>query len=361
MESPDQARKYAACRTCRRCFCAAKTVGMRSTLIVIVNYRTGHLVVDCLQSIASQLSALKGGRVVVADNASGDDSVQRIRSAAIAHGWNAWLEVLELPHNGGFAYGNNAGIRRVREIDAEFGVVVLLNPDTVVKPGAIEALVSFLAERPAAGIAGAAIENASGSVERSAHADPSPRGELHGGAQLHALGRLLPVTVYEPAAGEQRCDWVSGACMAIKRETLDVVGELDEGYFLYFEEVDYCVRARKLGWECWYVPQARVVHFEGASTGIKQPRRPRPSYWYRSRRRFFVKFYGIAGLIAADALWAIGRASLALRRAFGLGGRAGVATEPSSMTSGLLLGDLKALLSGDLWRIKAVRARSNAR
>jgi GT2 family glycosyltransferase len=332
-----------------------------AVFIVIVNYRTASLVVDCLASLEAQVPVLRGGRVIVVDNASGDGSVQEIHAAAIRHAWNAWLEVLELPRNGGFAYGNNAGIRRVREIDPAFRAVVMLNPDTVAQPGALECLVSFFTENPEAGIAGARIESGSGFVETSAHADPSPRGELHGGAQLDVLVRWLPLTALNPTAGPQRCDWVSGACMAVRREVFDAAGPLDEEFFLYFEEVDYCVRARQLGWQCWYVPQARVVHFEGASTGIRTAGRRRPAYWYASRRRFFVKRYGVAGLLAADLLWGLGRSSLVLRRLLGLGGRAGIRHEPSSVASDLLIGDLKALFNGDLWRIKPLQTAAVAR
>src|SRR5262249_6671991 len=156
-----------------------------------------------------------------------------------------------------------------------------------------------------------------GTAAYSAHNAPSPLGELEAGARLGPLSRALArFAVTPPPQWEAHaCDWVSGAALIVRREVLERIGPMDDGYFLYFEEVDYCTRARRAGWEVWFVPQSRIVHLEGASTGIHQVERRRPRYWFDSRRRYFVKHHGVAGLLAADALWALGRASLAARRA----------------------------------------------
>ena len=142
--------------------------------------------------------------------------------------------------------------------------------------------------------------------------------------------------------------------MAIRREVFDAIGPMDEGYFLYFEEVDFCLRARKAGWSCWFVPSARVMHLEGASTGILQGRRRRASYWYASRRRYFVKASGLGGLFAADVMWAVGRLSLVLRRLLGLGGKNGRQDDPTWLAFDLLVGDIKALVNGELLRIRRI-------
>ena len=326
---------------------------MSSVFTAIVNYRTGRLVVDCLASLASGREAWHGGRVIVVDNDSGDDSVEIIRAAIAQHGWADWVELLPMPRNGGFAYGNNAAVARIREIAPDFGAVVLLNPDTVVMPAAIERLAEYLHHQDGVGIAGALIEDESGRPVVSAHANPSPMSELTGAARLGLLSRWLGHDAVSgpPARAAHACDWVSGACIAIRREVFDTVGPMDEGFFLYYEEVDFCLRAHQAGWSCWFLPEARVRHFEGASTGIKMPRRRRPGYWYASRRRFFVKAYGTAGLVAADLLWAIGRLSLVVRRALGLGGREGRDDEPQRYARDLLGGDFAALMNGELRRI----------
>ena len=333
-----------------------------SVFVIIVNYRTPALAIDCIDSLVSQRGELHGGRVLVVDNHSGDDSVTRIAAEIEARGWADWVELLAMPRNGGFAYGNNAGLRRALALDAGLAAVVLLNPDAVAQPGALSQLLAYLDSNPGSGIAGAAIENAGGGAEGSAHRWPSPLGELAEAAQLGALSRVLrqyPVWPAVESAGNQ-CDWVSGACMAIRREVLDAVGPLDEGYFLYFEEVDFCLRARRAGWGSAFVPRAKVMHLEGAATGIRARRQRRPAYWYASRRRFFVKAYGVAGLVLADLLWALGRFSLVTRRRLGLGGRAGAAQEPTRYASDLLLGDLKAVVSGELRSIARIPRHAHA-
>jgi N-acetylglucosaminyl-diphospho-decaprenol L-rhamnosyltransferase len=322
-----------------------------SASIAIVNYRTAPLVVECLASVAAQRAALAGGRVVVVDNASGDGSVEHLREAIAARGWSDWAEVVASPTNGGFSAGNNAAIARIRERDPGFDTVFLLNPDTVLRPGALEAMQAFVAAH-APCIAGGSIEDASGRVEPSSHPFPSPLGELAASAQLRVLHRAIARRRPRPPVNAvARCDWVSGAWMALSRAVIDTVGPMDERFFLYFEEVDYCARARGAGFACWQVPSARIVHLEGASTGVKVARRRRPAYWFDSRRRYFVKHHGVGGLLAADALFAIGRGSLVMRRVLRLGGRVGMNEEPVGFARDLLVGDLRAIVSGSVWRL----------
>ena len=286
------------------------------------------------------------------DNASGDDSVAIVESAIRAGGWSAWAEVIALPRNGGFAYGNNRAIERARELDPAFAAIVCLNPDATVRPSALASLLGHLNEHPTAGIVGASIEDEHGVRQRSAHAFPSPLRELEGAAQLGILSHLFARSLSFEVNGDtaQTCDWVSGACFVVRREVFDSIGHFDEGYFLYFEEVDFCLRAKRAGWLCWTVPEAQIMHLEGASTGIRAKQRRRPEYWFASRRRYFTKAFGVGGLVAADVLWSLGRASLLLRRAVGLGGRAKMAPEPSRFAFDLLAGDAKAILRGTLLR-----------
>src|SRR5688572_15821310 len=128
-------------------------------LIVIVNYRTASLTIDCLRSLAPEMADLPAARVVVTDNASGDDSVARLESAIRDNLWNWWCELMPLPRNGGFAYGNNEGIRPALESKHPPQYVLLLNPDTVIRPGAIRALIEFMDARPNVGIAGSRLED----------------------------------------------------------------------------------------------------------------------------------------------------------------------------------------------------------
>jgi hypothetical protein len=215
-------------------------------------------------------------------------------------------------------------------------------------------LVKFMDAHPNAGIAGSQLKNANGSVDPAAHTFPSPLGELEDGARLGYLSRLLSQYVVTPPAqlSAHQCDWVSGACMIIRRQAIEQIGLMDEKFFLYFEEVDFCRMVNKAGWQCWHVPDSCVLHLEGASTGINTTRKRRAGYWYESRRRFFTKHYGVSGLIAADLFWAIGRISYLLRRGLRLANMNSMNNDPKWYMLDLLWGDLKSVLSGQAWKMR---------
>ena len=316
--------------------------------VIIVNYRTAEQVVGCVRSIAADDLSPQGMKVVVIDNASGDGSVERLNAEIEAAGWSDWARVVALDYNGGFACGNNRGIQEALSRAEPADHVLLLNPDTVVRPGAVATLARCIDDNEYAGIVGASIENAIGRIEATAHRMLSPLGELERAARCGPISRVLAnhVSCMEPAEEAHACGWVSGACMLIRRDVLEQVGLLDEGFFLYFEEVDFCVRARAAGWECRYVPQARIVHLEGQSTGIHAPRKRRPPYWFDSRRRYFLKHHGLLGLFTADLCWALGRTLFWVRRLCGLGGD--VSHDPKWLTWDILIGDMKALLGRSL-------------
>lgn len=324
-----------------------------SVCIVIVNYRTADLAIDCLRSLARQVSGLPGLEVLVIDNDSADGSEDRLRDATSREGWTSWVRIIQAGRNGGFAFGNNVGIREALGSGRDFDYILLLNPDTIVRDGAIGALVEFMALHPQVGIAGSLLEDASGLVESSAHTAPSPLGELESSARLGVLSRLLRRYRVSPPLRDvdHECDWVSGASLVARSKVLQLLGGLDEGFFLYFEEVDLCTRARQAGWKVWFVPASRIVHLEGAATGIQNVAKRRPCYWYDSRRRYFVKHFGVTGLIAADVLWAIGRLLLVLRRAIGRR-PLDSGLDPKRFAFDLLWGDLRSLLTGQVLQIR---------
>lgn len=319
---------------------------VENTCVVILNYRTPGLAAGCLRSLADERRRCAFDCVVV-DNASGDGSAEYLASLIGAEGW-AWASVLPLDRNGGFSAGNNAAIRKCLSAAPPPEFIHVLNPDTIVRPGAIAALVEHLQGHPLAGIAGSALEDEHGRPQCAAHRFPSPLGELESAARLGLLSRALRryASAVEPAGRPHPCDWVSGSSMMVRRQVFESVGLFDEGYFLYYDEVDLCRRARSAGWEVWYVPRSRIVHLHGRATGIARGRVRRPAYWYESRRRFFLKHCGVMGLIAADLLWGLGRLSLVARRALGLGGGRGE-DEPARFAADLLVGDARAILRGD--------------
>ncbi|HWE02309.1 MAG TPA: glycosyltransferase family 2 protein [Tepidisphaeraceae bacterium] len=287
-------------------------------LVVIVNYRTAKLTVDCLHSLAGETGAL-GAKVVVTDNLSGDDSIDVIKNAIAQNNWSPWASLMPLDRNGGFAFGNNAAIRPALESPDPPDYVLLLNPDTVVHPGALKALVDFMDDRAEVGIAGSRLEHPDGTPQRSAFRFHSVLSEWEAGLRLGLVSRLLRKQVVAPPVPQEPCptDWVAGASMIIRRLVFARIGLLDEGYFMYFEEVDFCLRAKRAGWPCWYVPASRVVHLVGQSSGvtdIKQAKKRRPTYWFESRKRFFTRNFGRLPMAAANVAWASAFATYRLRQ-----------------------------------------------
>jgi len=172
---------------------------------------------------------------------------------------------------------------------------------------------------------------------------------LEGGLRLGAVTRWLSRSVVAPPVRDEAhpTDWVAGASMVVRRAVFERVGLLDECYFLYFEEVDFCHRASAAGWQIWFVPGSRVVHHEGASTGIRNRRRRRPGYWYESRRRFFIKLQGPLKWLLADCCWAAGRLIWTAQKLSGfVACRDG---DPVGFAADLIGGDWKAWTSGR-WR-----------
>jgi GT2 family glycosyltransferase/serine acetyltransferase len=274
--------------------------------VIVLNYRTPEMVIDCLDSLRGELGP--GMVAVVVDNASGDGSADRIEAHVARSGYGGWARVVRSPVNGGFAAGNNLGIRSVF---AES--YVLLNSDTIVRPGAIAGLLQGLAENPTAGIIGPGLEGRDGTLEKSCFRFPHPVSELVRAAGTGLVTRMLrrydvPMELSEVPV---EVDWLAFACVAIRRVVLDQVGLLDEGFFMYYEDIDYCQKVRAAGWKILYWPKPRIVHLMGGSSNITSSdpsRRRPPRYLYEARARYFSKYHGGAGLLAANALWFAGRA-----------------------------------------------------
>ena len=297
----------------------ARSQQLMSILVVIVNYRTAELAIDCLRSLDAELRTLpESVRVVVADADSGDGSADKLQHAIAQNQWQSWCELRRLPRNGGFAYANNAPIRdALSKEKPEF--VYLLNPDTVLRPGAIAPLLKILRTNPKAGIVGSRLEDPDGTVQISAFRFPSIWSELDTGARLGVVSKLLRSYIVAPKAPSElsQTDWVAGASMMIRRDVFESISLLDEDYFMYYEEVDFCKRAAAAGWQCWYVPESRVVHLVGQSSGVTKrnagPRRL-PRYVYDSKYHYWRKNHGKLVAAVAHAAWFLGYGTLRLRR-----------------------------------------------
>lgn len=280
-------------------------------LVVIVNYRAARLVVACLESLDKERQELPDLRVVVVDNPGGDDSVAVLQHAIASSGWGDWVVLRPMPKNGGFAYGVNGGVQPDMTGPGAPDAFLLLNPDTYVRPGAVATLARFLAEHPDVGMVGSRLEDADGTAQHSRFRFPCLANQLDDGLRLGLYSRFVKHRATSPPIVDapHEIDWLSGACMLIRREVFARVGPFDEGYFLYFEELDFSRRAHGLGIRSWYVPQSRVVHLVGQSTGVTvRDRRPSrtPAYWFASRTRYFRKHHGRFYKFAADVLFTLG-------------------------------------------------------
>jgi N-acetylglucosaminyl-diphospho-decaprenol L-rhamnosyltransferase len=176
-----------------------------------------------------------------------------------------------------------------------------------------------MAKHPRVGIAGSRLEDLDGTPQHSAFRFHTLISELDSGLRLGIVSKLLSRWKVAPPIPEQTCktDWVSGASMIVRREVFEAIGLLDEAYFMYYEETDFCLQANKCGWSCWYLPESRVVHLVGQSSGVNDPKFPLqrlPQYWFDSRQRYFFKNYGWLYTAVADAFWASGFALWRLRR-----------------------------------------------
>jgi GT2 family glycosyltransferase len=188
-----------------------------------------------------------------------------------------------------------------------------LNPDTIVRPGALRTLIQFMKQTPNCGIAGSRLEDPDGTVQRSAFRFPSVFSEFESAARTGPISQMLSRFVIAPPPTSEaiETDWVAGASMIVRCDVFDDVELMDEGFFLYYEEVDFCKRAKDAGWECWYVPASRVIHLVGQSTGVTNQdtaRRRRPAYWFHSRRRYFLRHLGWFRSMLADLGWLSGAA-----------------------------------------------------
>jgi N-acetylglucosaminyl-diphospho-decaprenol L-rhamnosyltransferase len=294
--------------------------------VVIVNFRTAGLVIECLRSLEPEVMALPGTRVIVVDNASGDGSQDRIATAIEAEGWSGWATLLPLPDNRGFAAGNNAGIRLFSRDATPPDLFLLLNPDTLVREGALQALLRRAAAEPRAGVIGSRLVDPDGAPQVSTFRFHTVSSQFIEALSLGLISRLLKRRSLVMPVSEAACrvEWVSGASMLVRRQAFEELGGMDEGYFLYYEEVDYCLRAMRAGWECHYEPGSQVVHLVGKSTGVDPSVTVRrlPGYVLESRRRYFVKNHGRLYAMLADLAWLAGH--LAWRLRMRLQGRKGI-------------------------------------
>ncbi|MBN1865735.1 glycosyltransferase family 2 protein [Candidatus Sumerlaeota bacterium] len=245
--------------------------------IVIVSLNGGRVIGRALDSV--RRTDYPAFEVIVVDNGSTDDLAEVVRRDYPE------VRLIRAPVNLGFAGGNNLGIR-----EAQGDAIVLLNDDTEVRPGWLKAWAKAASEHPRWGVLGAKLLYPDGRTIQHAGGRIQPNGQTyHFGYEQEDDGRfdrLIP------------CDYVTGACIALRRETVSELGLLDEKYFpIYFEETDYCWQVRRVGYEVLYVPDAVVVHHESRTQGRYSFRFV---YRYtRCRIRFLLKCFSKEDLVRA--------------------------------------------------------------
>jgi hypothetical protein len=273
--------------------------------VIIVNYRTPELTEACLAALSGERALVPNLRAIVVDGGSGDGSAEELAATVAGEAYRDWVEFLPLPINGGFGWANNQALLRLAHESSPPDYVHLLNPDAKVTRGAVARLVEELKVYPRCAAAGSQLLASDGTPTGAGFRFPTAGRELVSAARVAALGRLLGIrpTI---VADSSEVDWVTGASVMLRVAALRETGLFDDGFFLYFEEVELMHRLRAAGWLVRHVPESRVYHAEGSSTGIASVGQM-PEYWYRSRHRFFQLTGGRASAMAADMAWTLGR------------------------------------------------------
>jgi GT2 family glycosyltransferase len=244
--------------------------------IIIVTYNTKSDLENCLRSLNDSPPSLSHD-ITVVDNASTDGSAGAVQAG------RPHVRLIALPRNVGFSAGNNVGIRATSG-----DLILLLNSDTIVPPGAIDRLVERLAAHPSAAVAGPRLIDGRGRTELSFGPMISPFGELRQKALTRLYeGGFTPVEhwVARVTSSERYVDWVSGACLIVKRPEAEAVGLLDERYFLYTEDVDFCASIRARGRRILFTPHSEIIHLRGRA------RATAPHFFNAVYRRSQIAFY----------------------------------------------------------------------
>ncbi|MBV9582520.1 MAG: glycosyltransferase family 2 protein [Chloroflexi bacterium] len=249
--------------------------------IVVLNYNTREHLRACLAALCwGSLQA----EVLVVDNASSDGSADMVAADF------PWVHLIRSPRNGGFAFGNNQALRRARG-----EAVLILNPDTLMPPDGVTALVNALREHPEAGIIGPKLLRPDGSMHLACRRSfPTPQVSFY---RFSGLGRLRPnsprfgqynLTYVDPDLPIE-VDSVCGACLLVRRSVIERIGMLDERFFMYGEDLDWCLRARQAGWTVRYEPSIVVQHQHGAASRQRALRTN--FYFFRAMDLFYRKHY----------------------------------------------------------------------
>lgn len=262
--------------------------------VIIVTYNSYLEIGGCLKTLTEDLVNCLH-EIIVIDNASTDDTVKYIKEH--------WPQVTLLPQaqNCGFAAANNIGLAV-----ATGDFILLLNPDTIIQPDAIAALLTTQAAHPQAGVVGPKLLNPDGSLQPSCRDFPGLLSDFIGMAELFRLPFIRRqaekfMSSFSDHRFPRQVGWLSGACLLVRKEAISATGPMDAGFFMYSEELDWQYRmAQKKGWQVWFEPAAQVTHIGGASTQALPGER---IVWqYQGILRFYRLHFSLARQIAIRLL-----------------------------------------------------------
>ncbi len=250
--------------------------------VIIVSWNTRDLLDKCLQFLQYELSSI-AHELFVVDNASSDGSAEMVKQL------HPPVHLIENHTNRGFAAANNQALDL-----ASGNYILFLNPDTEVQPGAVTILLEFLKQHPKAGVVAPQLLNTDGNIQRSCREFPTFASMFY---ELIGLSKLFPNQAqfrhYKMLDwnhnDERQVDQPEGACLMTRKLVIDQIGSFDPDYFMLFEEVDWCYRVKKAGWEIWFTPQAKVIHHYGQS--IKQVKAKMILSSHQGLYRFWKKHY----------------------------------------------------------------------
>ncbi len=278
---------------------------------IIVNYGAADLIAAHIEAMLAEQAAYPGSMIYIVDNASPADDAQKLARFVRDNKLEDQIRLMPQADNGGFAKGNNIALREIMKAETPPDYVFLLNPDAYPKPGALRVLVDFMTATPRAGIAGARLEGVDGGAQVSAFRFFTALGEFVNTSQTGIFFNLFRKQIIAPPQRNEtyKADWICGAAALIRREVFDEIGLFDEEYFLYYEETDFMLHAKRAGWATWYVHEACAVHLVGQSSGVTNGvtrDHVSPPYWFHSRRHYFRANHGALYAAAADMAWVAG-------------------------------------------------------
>ncbi|MFW5942582.1 MAG: glycosyltransferase family 2 protein [Chloroflexota bacterium] len=250
--------------------------------IIIVSWNVRQLLQQCLLSIAADRSGLVL-QVIVVDAASADGTPEMVREQF------PWVHLIACEDNVGFPRGNNLGLKESRG-----RYVLLLNPDTRVIGGALLTMTDYLHANPTVGVVGPQLLYPDGEIQSSRRRFPTLLTAFFESTWLEPWAPRSVLNHYRVAEIDagiiQDVDWVMGAALMTRQKVVQQVGPLDEAYFMYSEELDWCRRMRACGWRVVYLPQAQVIHYEGKSS--EQAVTARHINFQRAKLRYYRKYHG---------------------------------------------------------------------